>query len=444
MTPAETQAAELEQAANAGLHANGEAWSYDPTLREKAGGFIAGEGRPYGLRADLARALVGSTGLGNEGISVADVAPVIGGVFSSQEALRALEAGHYGEAALDALGVIPSGGLGGKVGKKVVGEVAEAIFGKAAKDAASLAKPAEEFASRSANIYDPLTKPARSIFDDYKGAVKADDNEKLLIDARTGRQLSDPETGRLLYDSERRRLGDGRVVGRSAVGGEDSPLLPEEYAAIVKAAIGESHKAVEKGAFQKGVVGKYVVAPGANGTERSILILNTLSKDAADKVGAHEIGHMIDDIAGKIVKIDQAGPIRMIDQEGIKSELKWLYNDLNNPALQSARAAGQPVEQFSSKVYRGFGPEQMGYKTGVDADRELMAEAIRAYMANPNYMKTVAPRTAARIRAYVNDNKDLRDIIQFNSVVGIGGGGVGAAAVLGTQNDSATQGESGL
>ncbi|KQS79043.1 hypothetical protein ASG25_10680 [Rhizobium sp. Leaf384] len=51
-----------------------------------------------------------------------------------------------------------------------------------------------------------------------------------------------------------------------------------------------------------------------------------------------------------------------------------------------------------------------------------MTEAIRAYMADPNYIKTVAPETASRIRQCVNDNPRLRDIIQFNSV--------GAAGVL--------------
>ena len=130
----------------------------------------------------------------------------------------------------------------------------------------------------------------------------------------------------------------------------------------------------------------------------------------------------------------------MIDQDGIKAELKWLYNDLNNPVLQRARAAGHPVEQFSSKVYRGFGPEQMGYKKGIEADRELMAEAIRAYMANPNYMKTVAPKTAARIRAYVNEHKDLKHIIQFNSVVGTAGGATGAGAAFGSGGNGSESG----
>ena len=46
--------------------------------------------------------------------------------------------------------------------------------------------------------------------------------------------------------------------------------------------------------------------------------------------------------------------------------------------------------------------------------REYIAEAIRAYLTNPNYLKTAAPRTAAAIRAAVNPNPRLNRIIQFN------------------------------
>lgn len=44
-----------------------------------------------------------------------------------------------------------------------------------------------------------------------------------------------------------------------------------------------------------------------------------------------------------------------------------------------------------------------------------MAEAVRAYMADPNYLKTTAPETAAQVRDYVNGNARLKDTIQFNS-----------------------------
>ena len=57
-------------------------------------------------------------------------------------------------------------------------------------------------------------------------------------------------------------------------------------------------------------------------------------------------------------------------------------------------------------------------------NEELLAEGLRAYMTNPNYFKTVAPKTAAKIRAAVNDNPRLKRIIQFNSL--------GAAGLIGT------------
>ena len=59
-------------------------------------------------------------------------------------------------------------------------------------------------------------------------------------------------------------------------------------------------------------------------------------------------------------------------------------------------------------------PKVLDYSAD-EASREYMAEAIRAYMADPNYIKTVAPQTAARIRQYVNSEPRLNHVIQFNS-----------------------------
>jgi hypothetical protein len=88
-----------------------------------------------------------------------------------------------------------------------------------------------------------------------------------------------------------------------------------------------------------------------------------------------------------------------IPTKGLSKELKEVYNTLNNP----------------QKHGKNFGPQHAGYE-GEDIPRELMAEAIRAYMEAPAYLKTVAPKTAARIRANVNDNPRVKGIIQFNSV----------------------------
>jgi hypothetical protein len=115
------------------------------------------------------------------------------------------------------------------------------------------------------------------------------------------------------------------------------------------------------------------------------------------------MGHMVDSLADRI-------PV-----EGIRKELNTVYNDLNNPALAQARALNPDVDPWSRSPLRNYGPKAQGY-IGEASDRELIAEAIRAYFADPNYLKSVAPATAARIRAHVNSNPRLSPNVQFNSV----------------------------
>jgi hypothetical protein len=90
-----------------------------------------------------------------------------------------------------------------------------------------------------------------------------------------------------------------------------------------------------------------------------------------------------------------------------------VYNDCNNAKLNEERKRNPNVDPHDNLEYRDFGPEQRGC-FDVDAQAELMAEAIRAYLQNPNYLKTVVPNVAARIRGAVNANPDLNRIIQFN------------------------------
>jgi hypothetical protein len=94
---------------------------------------------------------------------------------------------------------------------------------------------------------------------------------------------------------------------------------------------------------------------------------------------------------------------------------------------------------MSRSVLRNYGPENHGYRAK-DTRAELIAEAVRAYMADPNYLKTVAPMTARTIRAAVNAHPRLSKIIQLNSLLGgglalggLGGlGGYGGAGGLGS------------
>jgi hypothetical protein len=77
-------------------------------------------------------------------------------------------------------------------------------------------------------------------------------------------------------------------------------------------------------------------------------------------------------------------------------------------------------------------PKDFDYPRG-DWMPEMVAEAFRAYMANPSYMKTVAPKTAAAIREAVNSHERLSQLIQFNALAG------GAALGLGGGQDQNAQ-----
>ena len=142
-------------------------------------------------------------------------------------------------------------------------------------------------------------------------------------------------------------------------------------------------------------------------------IADDLDDDTFINVLAHETAHGID--LNALPPWDRAQfdarkwGIRRNDPD-IHLELQTIYRDLNNPP-------GEPPTIIL--------PRDKGYPRRDEA-RELWAEAYRAYMADPNYMKTVAPRTAAVIREVVAANPRLRRIIHFNSL-GTAAGAAGAA-----------------
>ena len=236
---------------------------------------------------------------------------------------------------------------------------------------------AKTLESRSAGLYNPPDKLPRPFEADYPAGGIAD------------------ESGRLQFDIEGRPLVGAHISGRRMVRGADEAILPSEYASISEGSTGKVHQALEAGALPRGSVGAYREVRGPEGPERSIGYLKTLTPSAAERVVSHELGHAFDELAGQI------------PTAGLNSELRQLYNTLNTGQERTTRLTG---------------PQHMGYGDR-EVPRELMAEAIRAYMVNPNYIKTVAPKTAARIREYVNNNPRINQTIQFNS---------GVAGVLGT------------
>jgi hypothetical protein len=234
----------------------------------------------------------------------------------------------------------------------------------------------------------PPSKPQRPFAEDYATDPPTD------------------EQGRLLHDIEGRPLDAKFVAGRRFSGKADEPLSPED----IRAAIPEAGISLQElkdvypdlaDQFGKALRGLYEENPQRSGPPARIF-LNT-GRKASDRnwVTAHEFAHAIDDFAGNISKT-------LTPEE--TAELRTVYGDLR-----------YRPHKFGPKVQ----PEHHGY-AGAAVDQELVAEGIRAYMAHPNYFKTVAPKTAAKIRDLVNENPWLKRVIQFNSLLAAGSIGAGA------------------
>jgi hypothetical protein len=151
-------------------------------------------------------------------------------------------------------------------------------------------------------------------------------------------------------------------------------------------------------------------APPAH-ADATIRHAQNLSPAQAKRVVSHEVGHLVDRIAG------------LVKQDGLNSELGRLYSELN-------------TRNWVSKWQKGSKPQDFDY-VGDDIKRELMAEAIHAYRTNPNYIKTIAPKTAAAIRAAVNPNPLLNRHIQFNSLAPAAGAGLLGAVLFANDDPNA-------
>lgn len=238
-------------------------------------------------------------------------------------------------------------------------------------------------ASKSAMLYDPSRKPPRPIEADYPAGAPVDATGRITrtIDG-------DPVTGKY-------------VVGRAQDRGGELALPREAYDEIAEAITGQGIVAVPASSIRGD--GGQLSFDRRSGRPLSARVSQELRPDQFDKVAAHEVGHLLD-VDSNSIKTD-----------GLSAQFRSIYNDLNNPQRHG----------------RAYGPEHAGYPKG-DVRDELVAEAIRAYMADPNYIKTVSPDVAKAIRAAVNRNPKINHLIQFNSVPGLlGAGALGASTFTG-------------
>lgn len=154
-------------------------------------------------------------------------------------------------------------------------------------------------ASRSAGMHNPPVKSPRPFAADYPAGATGEPGARLAVDI------------------EGRELGAPSIAGRKVVGGPDEAIAPAQYDAITTAGIGTDPQGYPARALPGRTAGVYRTEAGPLGPVSSILYDRSLNEGAALKVVAHKMGHMIDDLAGKL------------PTAGLTNELKPLYNTLN-------------------------------------------------------------------------------------------------------------------
>jgi hypothetical protein len=230
-------------------------------------------------------------------------------------------------------------------------------------------------ASKTPSIFDPKPTAQRPFNADYPQGAAGPDGSRITIDI-DGRPIAPTAL----------------IAGRRTVGALDQGLTAEQIDGIARSLAVPRYAAPRTGPDLKGDAGRFVAGP-----DRRIFVDQRLTPVQTDRVFSHEVGHAIDDLA-----MAQLGPGgSRIPTTGLSKELARVYEDLNTAGW--------------FKPGRGMTPKGQGYAEN-QTDAELMAEAVRAYMRDPNYLKTVAPNTAKRIREYVNANPNLNNTIQFNSL----------------------------
>ncbi|MBF5006853.1 hypothetical protein [Diaphorobacter caeni] len=242
--------------------------------------------------------------------------------------------------------------------------------------------------SKNAIISDPKPLQQRPFHDDYPQGAQGERGSPLTVDI------------------DGNPLGARFIAGRRTVGGDDEGLSGVDAYGLARDLGIQTDFAARSGPQLKGDFGRYT----RSGDQRTISIDHALPAETQARVQRHELGHAVDDLT--FATIGRGGS--KIPTDGIKRELSQVYSDQNS-------------SMYVPKGKIGATPKTDGYPPS-EIDSELMSEAIRAYMADPNYIKSVAPKTAKRIREYVNSNPNLNKVIQFNSA---GAGlGLGAAATL--------------
>lgn len=246
--------------------------------------------------------------------------------------------------------------------------------------------------SRNAKMLDPPKVAQRAFAEDYPHGARAD------------------QAGRLTHDIDGRPLTARFVVGRRRVDAADEALPAADLQDLANELVRDGIERVPQSEFTDRKVIAALQSEGRPPHGTKIKLRHDLPDATAEKALQHEIGHAVDLLAHPWG----------IPQQGIKADpgLGLLYHRLNDSSWRRTQPVVRPGLRTS--------PESFQYAKA-QVPEEHMAEAIRAYLADPNYLKSEFPRVAARIREHVNSHPQISKIIQFNSAAAAVAAGAAAS-----------------
>lgn len=208
-------------------------------------------------------------------------------------------------------------------------------------------------------------------------------------------------SGALPVDAEGRQLRGRYVVGRHGEAAGERSLHRDEAKAVVLGLTGNDWQLVPRGQIRHRADGSFNPAEGV------VRVADDLDEEFIPRTLRHELGHVLDRAVG------------MMDDSGIVREMDTLYKE--GSTRRGTRGSYTPADAgYFDREVRG----------------ERVAEALRIYMEHPEYIKTVAPKTAARIRKLFNENPRVAEWIQFNGIAGLLAVG-GSALALGAASQPA-------
>lgn len=267
-------------------------------------------------------------------------------------------------------------------------------------------------------------KAIRPTFSDADVGYDLPKQRQMPIEAYYGGRL--PETnrrGKLAYTPEGDPLVAPLIVGRID-SGPDRTLSPRQLEKIINSITRKrmqrvTRKMVEREDERAEQLGDSLGVAYGDETKKfltQVLLNRHLRGRQAESVKAHEFGHGVRKVTQPEPRSRNYEPL----QDEIQNEAARVYHQLN-------------TGKAPRKNQKLFGPVDRNPED-TEIDEEFFAEAMRAYLADPNAFKSLFPDMARFVRKTVNGNPDLMKIIQFNSAAG-----AAALTGYGATNDPSAQ-----